>query len=105
MRTRRESRKMYYWIIARDDDGKPYLVYGGTSEDSARTKALEMLPGVDFKILPYPTHNLARASSMTKGHRLEETHSLSKATKRMGHDKSIDRLRQKRQARQARRFQ
>ena len=89
------TRKMYYWLMARDDDGKPYLVYGGTTETECREKGLEMLAGVDFEIKKLPTRNLARASSMIKGGRLEETHSLKKASRRLGHTKSLNRLKKK----------
>ncbi len=82
----------YYWIVAVDNDsGKPYLIYGGPSEEEARQKGLEMLPGMDFEIRPFPTRNLSRASSMLKGKRLEDTHSLSKASQRIGHNRSLSR--------------
>lgn len=85
---------MYYWIAARDERGKRYLIFGSDrSEDEARQKGLEMLGGVDFVIKRYPTRDLSRASSFSKGIRLKETHSLKKATERLGHDKSVRRLR------------
>ena len=93
--TTRDGRKQYYWLMARDEDRKPYLIYGGATEDEARRKGLEMLAGVDFEIKRFPTRNLARASSMMKGHRLEDTHSLKKASQRLGHDKSLRRLKKK----------
>ena len=89
---------MYYWISARDETGKRYLIFGSDKdEDSARQKGLEMLGGVDFEIKRFPTRDLSRASSMMKGKRLEETHSLRDASKRLGHSKSVKRLRRKRQ--------
>lgn len=96
-------RQKYYWLVCADpDDGKPYLIYGGRAEDEARQKGLDILGGVDFEVKMYPTSNLAAASSMHKGRRLEETHSLGKASQRLGHDRSLRRL-QRRQDRENRR--
>lgn len=89
---------MYYWIVARDETGKPYLIFGSDkSEEDANQQGLEMLSGVDFTIRRFPTRDLSRASSMLKGTKLKETHSLKKATERLGHSKSIARLKRKRQ--------
>jgi hypothetical protein len=86
----------YYWIVAQDPETrKPYLIFGDRDENQARQKAFEMLGGVDFELKSLPTRNLARASSLLKGHRLEDTHSLSKAGERLGHDKSLNRMRKR----------
>lgn len=86
-------RRTYYWLLARDiDSNKPYLVFGGNTEEEARQKGLEMLGGVDFEIKPLPTKNLAMASSMLKGNRLQETKSLREAGKRIGHNRSLKRM-------------
>ena len=87
------DRRNYYWLSAQDETGKSYLVYGGITEDEARQKGFEMLGGVDFEIKRLPTRNLATASSMLKGNRLEQTHSLREAGKRMGHNRSLKKLR------------
>jgi len=68
----------YYWLVAKDETGKPYLVYGGATEEEARQKGLENLNGIDFEIKPLPTRDLSSASSMLRGNRLEQTHSLRK---------------------------
>jgi hypothetical protein len=83
----------YYWIAARDENGKPYLIKGGVTESEARTRGFEMLQGVDFEIKDYPTTDLDTASSYHRGKRLEETHSLSKSGERIGHERSIKRYR------------
>ncbi len=89
--------KNYYWLICADpDSGKPFLIAGGDTEEEARQKGLEMLGGIDFEIRKLPTRNLAQASSMIKGGRLEDTHSLKRASQRLGHDKSLKRLQQNR---------
>lgn len=89
----------HFWLVSKEPEtGKPYLVYGGITEDVARAKGLEMLSGIDFEIKRLPTRNLARASSMLKGHRLEQTHSLKKASQRLGHTKSIHRMKRKKQS-------
>lgn len=86
----------YFWLVCSDEDGKPYLIYGGASEEEARNHGLEMLAGTDFNIKRLPTKNLAMASSMLKGSKLESTHSLKKASQRLGHDRSIKRMKRKR---------
>lgn len=87
--------KQYYWLTAHDEDGKPYLIYGGLNEDEAREKGLEMLGGIDFEIVRLPTRQLAKASSLYRGSRLEGTHSLQVAARRQGHEKSVVHLRRK----------
>ena len=84
-------RQKHYWLVCSDENSRPYLVYGGRTEDEARHKGLEILGGIDFEVRMYPTSNLAAASSMHKGKRLEDTHSLGKATQRLGHDRSLRR--------------
>ena len=86
------SRKYYYWIVAVDPEtGKPYLIYGDDEENRARQRGMELLGGLDFSLKRLPTTNLARASSMLKGSRQEETQSLRRASRRLGHDRSLKR--------------
>lgn len=93
------GRHYYFWIVAKDEKGKPYLIYGSDrSEDEARQKALEMLSGLDFDIKRYPTKDLATASAYLRGKRLEGSHSLKESTRRIGHDKSLKRHKQKKSA-------
>ena len=90
---RRESRRRYYWLVTADPDtGKPYLIFGGNTEEEARQKGLDMLGGIDFEIRGLPTRNLQAASSMVRGQRLDDTHSLHKASERLGHNRSINRF-------------
>jgi len=84
----------YYWLVC-DYEGRRTLIYGGGTEEEARQKGLEMLPGIDFKIEALPTRNMASASRMLKGNRLEQTHSLTKATERLRHEKGLGQLRRK----------
>ena len=91
-----EGRRKYYWLVTEDPDtGRPFLIFGGDSEEVARQKGLEMLGGIDFEIRAFPTRNLSRASSLLRGKRLDDTHSLHDATVRQGHDKSLRRLKHK----------
>ena len=86
------ERRLYYWLVCQDPDTKRlYLIAGGTTEEGARDKGLEMLPGMDFDIKALPTRNLARASSLLKGDKLERGHNLRKASEKLGHDKSLRR--------------
>lgn len=95
---RTESRRKYYWLICQDPEtSKVFLIAGGNTEDEARSKGLEMLGGIDFEIRALPTRSLPAASQMVKGKRLEDTHSLQMASHRIGHNKSLRRLRQRRE--------
>jgi len=91
----RESQYWYWLVCADPETGKHFLVAGGRTEDEARQKGMEVLGGVDFQIKRLPTRNLARASSLLKGNRLESTHSLKQASERLGHDRSLRRRRRK----------
>ncbi len=91
----------YWWITARDPEtGKPYLIAGGRTENEARQKGLETLGGIDFQLRKFPTRNLAHASALLRGSKLETTHSLKKAAERLGHNKSIVRDRLSKQKKQ-----
>lgn len=88
-----QPRKTYWWLVAREPQtGRTFLIFGSEeSEEDARSKGLEMLCGLDFDIKPLPTRNQARASSLLKGYKLEKSHSLKDASRRLGH--KISRLR------------
>lgn len=88
-------RRNYYWLVCRDEQGKSYLVFGGDDESEARQKGLEMLGGIDFEIKRYPTRDKDTASAYYRGVRLEQGEGLSKARQRIGHEKSIKRLRRR----------
>lgn len=92
------TRRYYFWIAARDELGKPYLLSATmckTSED-ARQRGMELLSGLDFEIKRYPTRDLSSAVRMYRGSRLEDTHALRASVKRQGHEKSLKRLKRKR---------
>ena len=75
--------KYYYWLVKRMD-GKPYLIYGGETEEEAQQRGLEML-GTTFEIKRLPTRDQGRASSFIKGNILENTRDLRQATRRISH--------------------
>ena len=88
------AKQYHFWLVAKDETGKPYLIYGcpdRDGEDSARSRGFEMLNGMDFQIRRYPTSNLAQASSFYRGKRLESGEGLRASTQRIGHDKSVTR--------------
>ena len=85
--------RYYYWIVTQDDAGKDYIVSGGATEDEARQRGMEMLGGLDFDIKRLPTIDMATASRMIKGERLLRTHSLTDASRRAGHERSIKKIR------------
>jgi len=92
-----DKRNWYYWIVTRDpESNKPYLLPGGKTEQEAQQKGLEQLSGEDFELRRFPTTNMATASAMLKGKRLEKTKSIHKATERLGHSKSLRRSQRKR---------
>lgn len=94
---RRAITRYYWWLVTQDEDGKPYLIFGSDKgEDDALQNGREMLPGTSFEVRKLPTRNLQRASSLLRGSRLENTHSLKEASKRLGHEKSVARLKRKR---------
>ena len=84
--------KHYYWIVTTDETDRPYLLPGGETEDEAREKGLELLGGIDFEVRRLKTRNQQTASSMVRGKRLEDTHSLKRATRRVGHKRSVSKL-------------
>ena len=95
-------RQYHLWIATRDETGKPYLIYGCPDRDGesiCRDKGIEMLGGLDFEIKRYPTRNLAEASSYHRGKRLESGEGLKASTQRLGHEKSIERLKSQRRRR------
>lgn len=88
----------HYWIFTKDKDGRMYLIYGCPArdgEDKARQRGMELLGSVDFELKRYPTSSIQAASSMARGSRLNETHSLEISKKRIGHNKSISRLKKR----------
>lgn len=88
----------YYWIVTRDPDTRQsFLIAGGRTEEEAREKGLETLGGIDFEIRKLPTIDIGAASAIVRGKRLEETHSLKTAKQRLGHERSLARLKRRRQ--------
>lgn len=89
--------RYYWWIAAKDSDNHPYLIFGSENgEDDARRKGLEMLPGTDFEIVRLRTRNQAAASAQYKGVKLGRVHSLDEASRRLGHEKSLRKIRRRR---------
>jgi hypothetical protein len=87
----------HYWLVTKSED-KPYLLYACPAregEEKARQRGFELLGGLDFEIKRYPTRAINHASSLYRGSRLDTTHSLKEASRRIGHDKSIKRLQNK----------
>lgn len=75
-----------YWWLTGKNEGKRFLIFGSdTSEDDARQHGLELLGGIDFKIVCLKTRNISQASRCLKGDVLEQTKNLGVATKRLKH--------------------
>ena len=93
--------RQYHWWIVATSEGKPYLIYGAPDfgsdggEESARVKGIEMLGGLDFRTIRLPTRTLSDASAMYRGKRLERGDGIQSATQRIGHDRSVNRLRER----------
>jgi len=98
-------RENHWWIISKDESGRSYLIYGAPDfgsvggEDVARSKAFEVLGGLDFDIKRLPTRNLSAARGFVCGNRLEKGMGLRESTRRLGHEKSIERMKQARRRR------
>jgi len=83
---------VWYWIVARDENGKRYLLSGGRTEDEARQRGMEMLSqGEEWEIKRLHTQNLERASHELKFGVAERSRNISKAGERWGHDKTLRR--------------
>ena len=92
------TERLHFWLISHDPEtGKPHLIYGGTSEDEARMKGIDWLQGIDFKIVPLRTRNLATASAQVRGKRLDAGQGLHRASQRQGHEKTVRRMLRRRQ--------
>ena len=98
-------KEYHWWIVAKDETGKPYLIYGAPDfgsnggESVARSKAFEVIEGLDFELKRYPTRNLSAARGFTCGNKLEKGEGLRGSTRRLGHEKSIERLKNQRRRR------
>ncbi len=94
------SATRYYWWIVAICESKPMLIFGSDrSEDEARQKGMELLAGTNFEIKKLPTRDQGRASALLRGKRLEDTHDLKTASQRLGHEKSIARIKRLKQLR------
>lgn len=86
-----QRHRLYYWIVSRDDqNGKPYLIFGGMSEQEARARAFEVNLS-NFEIKALRTRDQAKASAMLRGSRLESTKNLHEAARRIGHERTVKR--------------
>ena len=87
------ARKNYWWIVAKDSEGKSYLVLGSEhSEDDARQKGIYEYQLGDFEIRLFPTRSKSEASAFYRGKRLEQGEGIDRAKQRIGHEKSLARL-------------
>jgi hypothetical protein len=90
-------REYHYWIVSKDPDTGGYtLIYGDKDESMARRKGLEMLAGVTFELRRFPTRDLDTASAMFRGKRLEDGEGLHAAKQRLGHERTLKRMIQRR---------
>lgn len=92
------GKRYHYWIVVYDRE-RPYLVYGSPDEEEARRKGLELLAGANFELKRYPTMDLSTASAFLRGKRLDDTHNLRESSRRIGHDRSLRRLKRREQRR------
>ena len=79
------KRRNHYWLTGKGEDGKPFLIDRGSAEDEARQKGFETLGGLNFEVKMFPTSDMARASSMFKGNRLNTERNLKNAMQRVRH--------------------
>ena len=102
-------REYHWWIGAVDPDtGRQHLIYGSADrgstggEDVARSHAFEMLGSLDFELKRLPTRDLSTASALWRGKRLSQGDGLHASSQRIGHEKSVSRMRQRIEARRNR---
>jgi len=93
-------KEYHFWIetVDTENNDKPYLLYACPAregENAARQRGMELLGGLDFQIKKYPTRDINTASAMLRGKRQEQTQSLGESGRRIGHSKSLKRLRRR----------
>jgi len=89
-------RSYHWWISGLTPQGKRFLLYGDPQESVCRQKALEMLSRIDFRLKRLPTRDIGKASQMWKGGSLEKSHDITDATRKLGHNKTMKRIQDKR---------
>jgi len=78
-------RREYWWLVARDDKGQRYLIFGSDkNEEDARQKGLE-LGMLDFEIKKFPTRDMDTASHMLKYGIARQERDISQAGRRLRH--------------------
>ena len=93
-RAMRPDRHRYWWIIA-NYNGKPILIFGGSTEDDARLKGITELGGANFSLKELATRDPGRASQMIRGVKLEDTHNLAVSLQRQGHERTLNQMRKR----------
>ena len=92
-------KEYHWWIVAKDETGRPYVVYGCADrgsdggEDNAKIRALDLVGGMDWYVKRLPTRNLQAARAFICGNRLESGLDLRESVARQGHEKSLERRR------------
>ena len=78
-------RRMYWWLVAKEETGQRYLIFGSDkSEEDARQKGLEMGMS-DFGIKKFPTRDVDSASHMLKYGIVKQSGDIRQAGKRLRH--------------------
>ena len=91
-------REYHWWLITRDEEGRPYVVYacpdrGSTGgEDVARSRGFDILGSMEFTVKRFPTRDIGKVRSYVCGNRLEGGAGLRESTRRQGHDRSLRRM-------------
>lgn len=76
-------KQTHYWLVTQTS-GKTVLIYGGITEKEAYDKGLRKLDGF-FEVIALPTRDVAKASQMYKGRRLEAGDGLDQSMERLQH--------------------
>jgi len=77
--------RIHYWIYVESYEGRPVLIYGSpNSESEAQRKGFEKLP-CPFEVITLPTSDIATASRMVKGRKLDDTQDLGQSLERLRH--------------------
>lgn len=77
-------RQEHYWIYIPEHQGRPLLIYGGTTEEEARGRGFQECDCF-FEVVMLPTKDRNRASSLMKGRLLHQSGDLDSSLRRLGH--------------------
>ena len=89
------SKRNWYWIKAIERDGRMAVLGPYNSEEEANSQGYELLDVPDFQIKKLPTRDLARATHLAQGGRVEDGHLIAPAHLHTRHEAGIQQQRRR----------